>query len=135
MYSGQFETRRLPDAGAPSSGGADADGDSPPPESDPHAARNDGPRMAAVAAAAPPPTKRRREVRLVARRDRSRGSISLGIAGAPFVDSEEEWKGSNAESSLLLACASATSRRASPRGPLWWECRRREAPTTPRVPS
>src|SRR6476620_6306319 len=88
MYSGQFETRSSPFAGAPSSGGADAAGVLLPPLSDPpQAARKDGPRMAAAATAAPPPMKRRRLVRLVASRDKSRGSISLGMASAPFVDS------------------------------------------------
>jgi hypothetical protein len=44
--------------------------------SDPHAARNDEPRIAAAAVAALPPMNRRRLVRLAASRDSSRGSIS-----------------------------------------------------------
>jgi hypothetical protein len=61
---------------------------SPEPDgelSEPHAARNAGPRMAAAAAAAPPPMKRLRLVRLFVSRDIRRGSMLLGaMAAVPF---------------------------------------------------
>ena len=80
-------------------------GCSPPP----HAARNDGPRVSAAAAAAPPPRNRRRVVRLAASRDRSRGSISLGMAAVPFVNSGER----DGLAGTTVRCSSSISSRSS----------------------
>jgi hypothetical protein len=90
MYSGQFEIRNVPVAGP-----ACVDDDVPVADllSELHAARKDPPIATAAAAAAPPPMNRRREVRLAAKRARSRGSIASfleGMATMPFVDFRRE---------------------------------------------
>src|SRR4051812_44505516 len=90
MYSGQFEIRRLPLAGLPSSGGAVADGLLPLPLllSEPQAARNDGPRTKAAAAAAPPPRKRRR---LVQEDIGATIRVWLAITAPAFHETERDW--------------------------------------------
>src|SRR6478672_5799266 len=86
MYSGQFEIRNVPLAG-PSCVDVVPVADLLP---ELHAARKDPPKATAAAAAAPPPMKRRREVRFAAKRERSRGSISLVMAAVPFVGFRRE---------------------------------------------
>src|SRR3954471_18495156 len=122
MYSGQFEIRNVPVAG-PACVDVVPVADLLP---ELHAARKEPPMASAAAAAVPPPMKRLREVRLVAKRERSRGSNSLeGMATVPFVDFRRR-------NGLRPA---VTSRRASPRDPRWSGCPRRAAPATRRGPS